>query len=1020
MTWRFSRFSSWAWRFLPGATAAVLVATLCKLAMLAPLERVAYQSLFRLRGPRPWDDRLVLIAIDDASLAQLGQFPWSRQRYVELLAKMTEAGASVVAVDLIWSEATPEDPALAEAINNYGPVILSQARDAQGIPLRPVPNLEAVGLLSGHVLYDQDPDGIARTLITTADGAPAFSLATLQAYSAIRERVLPPLEQPLWFNWVAPADTLTQYAFTDILQGRVPAAAFTDKIVLVGVTAVGFDPLNTPFDQDPPTYGVYLHATAINNGLQQSFLKPVGWRPGHKLGVIGTILITGPLLSGLLSRRQLRSQLFILLALNAGWCLLSMVLFQQNWLIPVATPILLIGTTAVVSLVSEEVRENIILKDQIEQLWQRYHEDLDALDNRLIEPIQPDLPVIGPSGSIAYRISQLTVLADQLGQSQSVQMAIARSIPIGLLAANLGGRVWFCNPPASTLLDIRPGASVFYALVPNWVSHRDWSRIIQQLKAGRSPKAKEVCLTDRWFELRWQPIAYRQQTGVADTLSPDGFLLFIEDITPRKQVETVLREAKEAAEDASLAKSNFLATMSHELRTPLNAILGFSDLMGRDQILSAEHQDYLDVINRSGRHLLGLINNVLDMAKIESGRLELREQAVNIHQLLDELHRMLLLKADRQQIALVFERDANVPQAIRADESKLRQILLNLLGNAIKFTHAGHVVLRVRAAEANTTAHKDAPVQLAFEVEDTGLGIAKTEIARLFQPFEQTATGQQTEEGTGLGLTISRQFIQLMGGDITVTSELGKGTIFRFDIQVKALGAALQPASLDAPTVMGLAPGQPQYQILVVEDQADSRRFLTTLLTNVGFQVWEAINGLEGVQQFTNRQPDAVLMDIRMPIMDGYEATRHMRSLPYGRDVVIIAVTGSVFNEERVAILSEGCDDLIIKPVQSEVLLTKLATYLDVQYTYREDSDANAAAPATELAYATLQSADLQVMPDTWIAQLNLAAVECRDSRIYELIEQIPDNHATLTGSLKHLTDNFEFDTIIHLTDDTV
>ncbi|MGF1521377.1 MAG: CHASE2 domain-containing protein [Leptolyngbyaceae cyanobacterium] len=1015
MTWR---FSNWLWRFLPGVGSAVLIALLFKLSLIEPLERMAYHALFRLRGPRLWDDRIALIAIDDESIKELGRFPWPRQYYAELLNMLVEAEPSVVAIDILWSEPNEDDAALADAIANYfGTVILSQARSADGLPLEPIAPLKE-SALPGHALSQQDPDGVVRNLAAQADGAPHFGLAALQTYSLVRESVtLPDLEQLLWLNWVGPSRSLPQYSFAEVLQGEVPLEVFEGKIVILGATATALDPLVTPFDYAPPTNGVFLQATVINNGLQQSFLQPVGLDTRAAYGFLGLIALAGPLLSGILSGRRTRIQVGVMGFLSVGWCLLSLTFFEQNIWLPVAAPILLVGTTTVSVFISEEIRENVLLKRQIDKLWQAYHEDLSNLDSRLIEPVAPANGTIDRAGSVAHRILQLTTLSDQLGRSQSAQLAIARSMPIGLMAADMSGRVWFCNPQAADLLKIQSGDTLLPYLVPDWMAQADWDTAIHQLEINESPSAQEVLVGDRWFELRWQPLSYRKQFLELNKPSRQhqGFLFFLEDITTHKQIETALRQAKEAAEGASQAKSNFLANMSHELRTPLNAVLGFSELMTRDNSVSLQHQDYLDIINRSGRHLLSLINNVLDMAKIESGRIELQEQVVDLYGLIDELHSMLSVKSDRKQIYLDFERQHTVPQVVKTDGGKLRQILLNLLGNAIKFTQTGHVALRVRADLLSPDTANGPNCCLYFEVEDTGPGIADEELDTLFEPFEQTTTGQQSQEGSGLGLTISRQFIQLMGGDITVESVIGRGTIFRFNIQAEATQASLGEASLETPAVIGLAPDQPSYRLLVVEDQADSRRFMTTLVSTVGFQVYEACNGLEGVQRFSECKPHAVLMDIRMPVMDGYEAVRRIRSLPQGREVPILAVTGSVFNDERAAILATGCNDMVIKPVQPEVLFAKLAEHLGVQYVHRSSSNAQSSVPM-EMSPQALKKEDLQVMSDDWITQLHLAAVECRDNRIYELIEQIPTQHAHLSSSLKDLTDDFQFDTLIELT----
>ncbi|NER79608.1 MAG: CHASE2 domain-containing protein [Leptolyngbya sp. SIO1D8] len=1011
MTWR---FSSWIWRFLPGLASAVLVASLFRLSVLAPLERITEQGLFRLRGPLPWDERIVLIAIDDNSLQQLGRFPWSRQRYIELLNVLAQADPSVIAINLIWSESSPDDAALADAISSYGRVILAQAQDANGLPLEPVRPLKDVAMASGHVFGQKDPDGMVRSLSPQVDQTLALSLTALQTYALVREPLpLPSIEKPLWLNWVGPAHKLSQYSFVDVVQGRIPLEQFQNKIVLVSVTATGIDPLVTPFDQNPPGNGVHLHATAINNGLQQSFLQPVSPKR-----VLVFIIIAGPLISSLLYGQGLRLKLGVMVSLNMGWCLLALNLLWQDSKLPIVPPILLVGMTTAAVLVSEQLHENDLLKRRVEELWQAYHEDLNALGNKFIEPLNINPMAIAQSDSTNHRILQLTTLADHLGRSQSVQTAIARSLPIGLLAANMRGEVWFCNPQASIWLDVQCGSSLFQCLVPHWITQQDWDSAIQQLQTGKSPSALKVIFQEHWFELRWQPLLYSEKLRTASSLSSEraGFIFFLEDITAHKQTETALREAKEAAESASNAKSTFLANMSHELRTPLNAILGFSELMTRDTSLSLKHQDHLDVINRSGHHLLSLINNVLDMAKIEAGQVELLEQTVNLHRLLDELHRMLSLKADRKNLNLVFERQPDVPETIKTDGGKLRQILLNLLSNAIKFTQVGYIILRIHVESISAEDGEPSDLRLHFEVEDSGPGISASDMEQLFQPFEQTSAGQHTQEGTGLGLAISQQFVQLMGGEITVESTVGQGSTFRFTTLVKTIQSNNNSLSAENRTVVGLAPGQPTYRLLVVEDQADSRRLLTTLLNTVGFQVWEANNGFEGIQRFSTCNPHAVLMDMRMSIMNGYEAVQKIRATPHGRDVVIIAVTGSAFDDEHAAILAAGCNDVVSKPIQPEALFPKLATHLGLRYIYQSPEVLSSSNVASEKSDIVLQSGDLKVMPDSWINQLHFAALEGRDSKINDLITQIPHQHPNLISSLQHLTDNFQFEAIIRLT----
>ncbi|NJL84548.1 MAG: response regulator [Chloroflexaceae bacterium] len=484
---------------------------------------------------------------------------------------------------------------------------------------------------------------------------------------------------------------------------------------------------------------------------------------------------------------------------------------------------------------------------------------------------------------------------------------------------------------------------------------------------------------------------------------------FIAIAQGRHQAEVGLRQAKEIADAANRAKSEFLASMSHELRTPLNAILGFSQVMNRDAGLSGDQQQYLNIINRSGEHLLSLINDILEMSKIEAGRTTFNPNSFDLHRLLDSLEDMLRLRAETKDLQLLFERDPGVPQYIRTDEGKLRQVLINLLGNAIKFTETGGVTLRVRS--------ESEPLRLYFEIEDTGPGIASEEIDKLFEAFGQTETGRRSQQGTGLGLPISRKFVQLMDGDISVRSVVGQGSIFAFDIALEPAQASEVKTAQIPRKVLSLAPGQPRYRILAVDDRLESRLLLVRLLTSLGFEVQEASNGEEAIQVWESWQPHLIWMDMRMPVMDGYEATQRIKATMKGQATVIIALTASAFEEERTLILSAGCDDFIRKPFREEVLLDKIAEHLGVIYLYDEsrESVADTGQTAPETAVGDVRTC-LSRMPAHWFNQLQQAAAECSDDLILELVEEITPAEPSLASHLRDLANNFRFDQILSLT----
>ena len=502
----------------------------------------------------------------------------------------------------------------------------------------------------------------------------------------------------------------------------------------------------------------------------------------------------------------------------------------------------------------------------------------------------------------------------------------------------------------------------------------------------------------------------------AETIDLNGrncFLIASDDITDRKRVEVALREAKQAAETANLAKSQFLANMSHELRTPLNIILGFTQLLARDSrhssqaasLLVAQRQEYLDTIARSGEHLLDLINDVLEMSKIEAGRTILNETSFDLDRQLQTLADMWQPKAKAKGLQLTVLKQPEVPQSVFTDDRKLRQVLMNLISNAIKFTATGGISLRVWVGQESQ--------RLCFEIEDTGVGIAPDELAMLFNAFAQTESGRQSQQGTGLGLAISREFVRLMGGDLTLTTQLGQGTTFRFDLPLvnadTVEAVPLQPQQ----RAIGLAEGQ-HYRLLVVEDHRESRQLLVKMLETLGFEVQQAENGREAIDRWKSFDPHLIWMDLRMPVMDGYEATRQIRAQPQGGETVILALTASVFEDERPQAIAAGCNDFIRKPFREEELFAKMAHYLGVRYRYESiDPISIPAATPADLTAALLL---IDRMPAQWRSQLHQAATQVDGEQILRSIDLIPPEYSPLAVAIADLMNHYRFDRIVELT----
>ena len=608
----------------------------------------------------------------------------------------------------------------------------------------------------------------------------------------------------------------------------------------------------------------------------------------------------------------------------------------------------------------------------------------------------------------------------ELRESENRFRAALENMSLIGLMLDMEGNLTLCNDFLLNLTGWRCdeviGRNCFDIFLP--AESRDLFKnrmLLEKSQAGSIPSHFEEEIVTRGGERRlvaWNNTVLQSHAGTVA-----GIVCIGEDITDRKRAEMELRkhqghleelvqertvelaEARDQAQAANRAKSVFLANMSHELRTPLNAILGFAQIMSREHRLPAQEQDNLNIILRSGEHLLALINDILDLSKIDAGRTEVDLHDVDLKGLFRDVVDMMHLRARTKGLNLFLEVADNVPGVVRTDSGKLRQIVINLVGNAIKFTHAGQIVIRLAAEPLQ------ADWRLIVEVEDTGIGIAKKDLGRIFQPFDQI--GKQTE-GTGLGLAISQKYVQMLGGEISVNSKLRKGSCFRFTILAGLSAAGCQPASRKP---IGIKKAMPDLRILIVEDQTENRLLLRRFLEPHGFIIRECANGEEAVAIFQEWYPQLIFMDRRMPVLDGLEATRQIRSLLGGGGTVIVAVSAHSFKEEQQEMLDAGCNDFLAKPFSGESLLVLLERHFHLEPVYPEEKDPSGSV------LRPLSADDLRNLPSKDLATLHRLALEGDDSDLAKWLETQKYLTPTVQSVLTDMVKNYRLDAIMKITE---
>jgi signal transduction histidine kinase/DNA-binding NarL/FixJ family response regulator len=704
-------------------------------------------------------------------------------------------------------------------------------------------------------------------------------------------------------------------------------------------------------------------------------------------------------------------------------------------------------------------------------------------------------------GELADSFNQMAIQMQHsfnaLRQGKAQLDTFLEAVPIGICVVEPDGNISYMNQTAQTLLGqpFSPHQPIHIrtALHHAYIAKTDRPYPLERLPMLRALQGERITIDDLEIhqvdrviplEVRATPIFHEAQGQAQSSISVElpvvsYAIVALQDIHGRKQAEAVLadynrtleaqiaertaalthanlalEQAKQAAETANHAKSAFLANMSHELRTPLNAILGFAQIMCMDPQTTPEQQRNLQIINRSGEHLLSLINNVLDLSKIEAGRVDVVKTCFNLAELLEVVESILRQRAESKGLQFQVTIAANVPRQISSDANKLRQTLINLVGNATKFTERGQVILRVTTQTLHPEMLKSKEAGnglgelnqlLIFEVEDTGVGIPPEELHHIFQAFEQSSTGRLKTEGTGLGLTISHKFVELMGGTLLVRSSVGKGSTFTIHLPI-----AVDPCSIsrtpavERDSIVSLSLDQPRHRILIVDDEADNRELLVRMLMGLPLETRTVANGREAITLWQQWQPQLILLDLFMPGTDGFMIARKIRNHELSEPHLypptkIVALSASVLEADRDRAMAAGCDGFLGKPFQANNLYLVIAEQLQMRYSYTEakslgslPSSSTSARSRTkpELKYlcaphespvphpiqpSLLSPSLLDLMGQDWCDQLYRAALRCRDEQVLEMLAHIPPNYQDLKQQLRHYAQKFQFEMILSL-----
>jgi PAS domain S-box-containing protein len=598
---------------------------------------------------------------------------------------------------------------------------------------------------------------------------------------------------------------------------------------------------------------------------------------------------------------------------------------------------------------------------------------------------------------------------------------ILNSAGEGVVGLDIEGRTVFMNPAAADMLGLTPQELIGQKI-----------HFTQHAQSHDAPNPFADCPIQLTLQdgqphqmaesLFWRkngipfPVKYSSTPIWDESSQLAGAVLTFNDITEHLRAEKD-RFARQVADQSNKTKSAFLANMSHEIRTPMNGILGCTQLLLNNHSFSTRQTELLQVIDRSGRHLLNLINDILDISKIEAGQISLHETVLDLSDLLEEMKTTFHLSAENKGLQFIVDYSENLPHSIMTDGGKLRQILVNLLGNGIKFTDKGTVMLRVAAdIVQGKTAQSPEILHLLFEIEDTGAGISPKDQSKIFIPFEQTTTGVKAG-GTGLGLSISSKLVQLLGGSLTVESHVGQGSCFRFYIRAQSCEIILKQEEAESQRVIGLQLGTDSdtesVRILVADDNEINRSYLRHLLEMTGFEVIEAANGQEALHAFEKDSPHAVLMDIQMPVMDGLEATKRIKDTDKGKLTPIIAITGNACEDLQNQGL-KGLDACLCKPFCPEELFKILGRHLGLAPAYQENNSGTTLNPLSPA------PANITPLPRELLTSLRQAVEEGDSSRLRQLIAKVKENNGGVAMELQTLADQYNYKKIYDLLEDVM